>query len=226
MVSGIYYFWDNEKDELAYIGKSIKVEERIKDHLKPSRNKLSIDKALNSNPLRYEYGLLLHCNVDELDENEILSIQMYNPKLNFTTGGDGGLKSEETKKRMSEAQMGHFVSDETKNKISNKRKEYYKTHEVWNKGKKCPQISESNSKEKHWNYGKKTPLDTSIKISKKSNKSGFLRVYKKKRHDCKQGFTWIYSYYDKNGKRKEISSISIEKLEEKVKKRGLVWEEL
>lgn len=225
MTCGIYYFWDDLKDNLVYIGKSINIEERIKDHLKPSRNKLHIDKALKSNMLRYSYGILLHCDIDDLDNNEILAIKMYNPKLNFTTGGDGGLKSKETKKRMSIAQMRHYVSNETKNKISKKRKEYYSTHDVWNKNKKCPQISLSNSGEKHWNYNKKTPLDVSIKISKSTNTTGFLRVYKKKRKDCKQGFIYVYSYYD-NGKRKEISSINIEKLEKKVKNKNLPWEVL
>ena len=225
MTCGIYYFWDDLKDNLVYIGKSINIEERIKDHLKPSRNKLHIDKALNSDTLRYSYGILLHCDINDLDDNEILAIKMYNPKLNFTTGGDGGLKSEETKKRMSIAQMGHYVSDETKQKISKKRKEYYNTHDVWNKNKKCPQISLSNSGEKHWNYNKKVPLETSIKISKHTNTTGFLRVYKKKRKDCKQGFTYVYSYYD-NDKRKEISSIDIEKLEKKVRNKNLPWEVL
>ena len=39
---------------------------------------------------------------------------------------------------------------------------------------------------------------------------------------CKQGFTWRYIYYE-NDKRNEISSISIEKLEKKVKEKGLPW---
>ena len=36
MTCGIYYFWDDLKDNLVYIGKGINIEEIIKDHLKLS----------------------------------------------------------------------------------------------------------------------------------------------------------------------------------------------
>lgn len=36
MTCGIYYFWDDLKDNLVYIGRSINIEEIIKDHLKLS----------------------------------------------------------------------------------------------------------------------------------------------------------------------------------------------
>ena len=36
MTCGIYYFWDDLKDNFVYIGKSINIEEIIKDHLKLS----------------------------------------------------------------------------------------------------------------------------------------------------------------------------------------------
>lgn len=36
MTCGICYFWDDLKDNLVYIGKSINIEEIIKDHLKLS----------------------------------------------------------------------------------------------------------------------------------------------------------------------------------------------
>lgn len=126
MKSGIYYFWDNKKNKIVYIGKSINVKMRIKDHLKPSHNKQQIDRVIKSEPERYEYGVLMYCDVDDLDGNEKLMIKKYSPKFNFTEGGDSGLKSEITKKRMSKAQMGHYVSDETKKILSQKRKNIMK----------------------------------------------------------------------------------------------------
>ena len=36
MTCGIYYFWDDLKDNLVYIGKGINIEEIIKDYLKLS----------------------------------------------------------------------------------------------------------------------------------------------------------------------------------------------
>ena len=67
----------------------------------------------------------------------------------------GKPKSEETKKKMSEAQKGRFVSEETRNKIS----ETLKGHIPWNKWKQNSKetrkkISEAN-KGRHWfNNGK------------------------------------------------------------------------
>ena len=37
-----------------------------------------------------------------------------------------------------------------------------------------------------------------------------------------QGYVWVYQYR-KNGKVKELSSVNLLKLEEKVKKNGLIW---
>lgn len=46
-----------------------------------------------------------------------------------------------------------------------------------------------------------------------------------KRKDTKQGFTFSYSY-TQDGKRKTISNVNIKKLEEEVKKRGLIWKKI
>ena len=39
-------------------------------------------------------------------------------------------------------------------------------------------------------------------------------------------FTWDYQYYDTNGKRRKISCVDINNLEQKVKDRGLKWKKL
>ena len=52
--------------------------------------------------------------------------------------------------------------------------------------------------------------------------SGYYRVYKSKKNECKQGFTWVYEYVD-NGKKKCISRVDIAKLEEIVKSKKLPW---
>lgn len=61
---------------------------------------------------------------------------------------------------------------------------------------------------------------------KAKNTTGFFNVCKKKDKKLRQGFCWNYQYYDKNGKRKNISSVDIEKLEMKVKEKGLQWKKL
>jgi hypothetical protein len=69
----------------------------------------------------------------------------------------------------------------------------------------------------------KLSLEHKINLSKTQNTTGYFRVYKMKKPDCKQGFIWRYRYYDDNGKRKTIDSVDIKKLEKKVKDKGLVW---
>ena len=58
-----------------------------------------------------------------------------------------------------------------------------------------------------------------------NNSTGYFRVSIMKCKNCKQGFIYRYTYYE-NGKRKAICAVSIEKLEEKVKAKGLPWRKL
>ena len=59
----------------------------------------------------------------------------------------------------------------------------------------------------------------------KKNTTEYYHVSKIKRKNTKQGFTFSYSY-TQDGKRKTISNVNIKKLEEEVKKRGLIWEKI
>lgn len=74
-------------------------------------------------------------------------------------------------------------------------------------------ISESNS-------GENNPI-----WKKSQNTSRYYRVSKIKDPQYEKGFRWIYRYYD-NGKRKRISSVSLEKLESKVRAKNLPWKKL
>lgn len=57
------------------------------------------------------------------------------------------------------------------------------------------------------------------------NTTGYYNVVKHKSNTCKQGYYWKYQYYE-DGKQKAISSVSLEKLEQKVKNKGLIWKKL
>ena len=59
-------------------------------------------------------------------------------------------------------------------------------------------------------------------LSKSKNTTGIYRVSKEKCKSYKNGFKWVYGYYEK-GKRKRITSADLKKLEEKVKAKGLDW---
>ena len=151
---------------------------------------------------------------------EILYIRRYNPKFNFTVGGDGtvGYKhTNETKRKISEANKGKKRTLEQRIQMSERAKGekngmYGKTHSDKVKkavSKRCKGVP---LKEEH-----------KINISKTKNTSGYYRVTKEKNKTCKQGFIYKYSYSDKEGNFKRIRSITIEKLEEKVKEKGLKW---
>jgi hypothetical protein len=71
-------------------------------------------------------------------------------------------------------------------------------------------------------YGEHHSLESNVQMSMKRNNTGIFRVKKRFHSDYKQGFAWVYRYYD-NYKAKELSSVSIVTLKEKVLAKGLDW---
>ena len=62
-------------------------------------------------------------------------------------------------------------------------------------------------------------------ISKARNTTGFYRVDKHKHDEVRQGYVWRYRYYE-GGEHKELCSVDIKKLEEKVRSKGLKGERI
>ena len=110
--------------------------------------------------------------------------------------------SEETKQKMSEAHKGenNYIYGKT---LSEEHKQ---------------KISESLT-------GRTFSDDSMMKMSKAQNTSGYYRVIKAKNKQYKQGFIWRYQYFE-DGKYKYITSIDINKLEQKVKAKGLKWRKI
>ena len=63
------------------------------------------------------------------------------------------------------------------------------------------------------------------RISKANNSLGIYRVTKSKSKSCKQGFYYKYDYEDENNKTKQLGSVDLKKLKEKVIAKGLPWVE-
>ena len=90
-------------------------------------------------------------------------------------------------------------------------------------GKKHSQLH-NNEENNHWK-GKHHTFETIQKMSKTKNTLGYLRVSKQSCKGCKQGFIYAYRTVI-NGKTISIKSVTIEKLKEKVIKKGFPWMKL
>ena len=80
-------------------------------------------------------------------------------------------------------------------------------------------------RENNPNKGITRSLENKLNMSIHKNKTGFFRVSKEYSKRYKNGFRYRYIYLE-NGKRKEIKSVNIDTLKEKVLAKGLEWIEL
>jgi group I intron endonuclease len=163
----IIYKAENKINGHVYIGQtSKKLEERIYNHQKDSKTKRYNSKFMNA---YFKYGFdnfewSILCETDsreKLNALEKFYISAYRKMgicYNMTDGGDGasGHKlSEETRRKISEANKGRTISEETKNKISIKNTG--KTHSL-----------ETREKLSKANKGKIMSEESKIKIGKAS----------------------------------------------------------
>ena len=216
MSQGIYCYIDKKNNFIIYIGKDSYIDknQRHISHFSKSHfNHQKINKVLQNNPNRYKYKILEQGNISPhlLNSLEICFIHKYNPKFNFTQGGDGII--------------GFSHSEETLEKMRKNNAKYWKGKTFSKRHKE--KISNSLKGERHYRFGKHCSEEIkkkiSLKLSSKKNTSGFYRVYKVYKNNYKQGFYYCYRYYNQKGERKQISSVDIKKLEYKVKEKGLPW---
>lgn len=218
MTKGIYCYIDKNNNEIVYIGKDSNIHKKHRHHAHISPynyNSQQFNRVLQNNPSRYEYKVLWsisNCTNNHLNQMEIYYIKKYNPKFNFTKGGEGisGFKhSQKSREKMSETHKGLAP---------------------WNKGKTLSKEHRKKISQNHYNmsginnpnYGKTLSKETKMKISKAKNTTGFYKVCKMKDNKCKKGFRWLYKYCYKN-QIKYITSIDLEELEKKVKEKGFEW---
>jgi len=176
---GIIYKATNKINGKIYIGRTIKsLAERIRGHISKSLNNSSgniyFHNAIKKyGPENFEWKVIAKYNsLEELNKAEIKMIEKYNTfekGYNLTVGGEGtvGYKfTEETRKKMSEAQKGEkshmygkHISEEHKRKLSE-----------FNRGKQVSEetrrkLSEAHSGKNHFNYGKQFSEETKKRMS-------------------------------------------------------------
>lgn len=134
--------------------------------------------------------------------------------------------SKETLLKMSKARKGKKHSEETKRKMSIARKgRTLSDYHIMRLRESHIGLKHSEETKKQMSIdrkGKKLTEKQKRNVSKSKNTTGFFRVSKAKRKSCKQGFYYVYSYYE-GGKRKAITATNINKLKEKVVSKGLEW---
>lgn len=232
-ICGIYAI-ENKENNKIYIGQSSDLVRRKQAHYNKLNHNKHENYHLQKSWLKYgannfSFKILKECTIDELDNWEkwfIGCYQSYNPNYgyNHEYGGCKNKKlTKETKLRMSEVKKGEKnpmygkkLSEEHRQKLINS----ITGEKNPNYGK--PLSDEVKRKLSEFNLGKEIPEKTKRQISKTLGSTGIYKVSKCNYKKYKQGYTWVYTYTE-NGKHKRITSVDLQKLEKKVKEKGLEW---
>lgn len=115
MTCGIYYI-KNLIDGKIYIGQSVNIEKRWKEHIQALKSKNHRNNYLQNVYNKYgekelEHKIILVCEKEELNEKESFYILEFNSLVpngyNLTNGGDSQFEiSSETRKKLKESKLG------------------------------------------------------------------------------------------------------------------------
>ena len=217
--NGIYGYYDTEKNQIVYIGQSKDIFLRHSHHINPLYYKNQvINRVLQNNPHRYKLVIIKARSGFSKEDRDILEkhyIEFYNTfrddnKFNYTPGGDYAPSTvPDIAKKISKSMSGQNNP---------------------NYGKKKPELSKRNSQNigpKNPMYGKHHTEESKRKMSlSQGNTTGYRRVSLRPCSSCKSGKRYLYRYYNDDGKRLSIVSVSLEKLKKKVLEKGLSWEKI
>lgn len=232
MTCGIYLI-TNKKTGQKYIGQSINIENRWRQHCNGRNEKNSYidDSIAKYGKTNFELTILEEVPQEKLSEREQYWIAKYDTfenrkHYNLTPGGEslfgednpfyGKTHSMESRKKMSKFHKGKKLSEEHKQKIS----KVTKGENNPRYGK--PVSEETREKISKANFGHRFTLEDKLNMSYSKNNTGFFRVHKRNDNHCKKGFMYIYTYVE-DGKQNAIVSTKIDELEKKVKSKGFPW---
>ena len=116
-------------NEVRYVGKTINIRRRYKQHLydKRQKHKYAWIQSLKNEGLKPVLTIIEECETN-WQEREIYWIKQFDNLINYLEGGGSDyvrVTSEETKEKIRQANLGKVLSEDHKNKIkdsSNKKK--------------------------------------------------------------------------------------------------------
>lgn len=203
--TGIYGYLNLETNEIDYVGRTLwSFRKRDQKH-RQKHNNVPFDYKLRAHPDKYIMIPLTYCDdVDSLDLLETFYIYYFNTidKDNYTWGGYA------LREKGSLSFRDNLDNKEIKRLYI---EEGLSTYQIGKKfGVSDRTISNRLKKQK-------------IKLrGGPKNTSNYYRVHETKCKYVKQGFIWVYAYYE-NNKKKQISSVNFETLKKKVQVKGLPW---
>lgn len=134
---GIYLI-TNKVNGKKYVGQSIDIEKRWKDHIRDSKkSEYTIHKAIRKYGVEnFEFSVLEECSVDKLDEREIYwisELDTFNNGYNMTLGGEGHIlyldpKERDQKKKEVARRSGKKYRDSHKEERRELQRRYRKNH--------------------------------------------------------------------------------------------------
>ena len=126
MTCGIYAITHRDTGKM-YIGQSIHIEQRFKEHVRYGNDRCYIDRAIKKHGKdAFNFDIVLECDESELCSEEHKFIKLfdtYKNGYNLTWGGEIAIsKSPEVRKKIGDALRGRKMSEESKRKMSKSRK--------------------------------------------------------------------------------------------------------
>jgi group I intron endonuclease len=126
MQPGVYIIQSKIKPDKSYIGSSLNISKRWKEHINDLKNNKHRNGRLQNHCNKYgiadlSFNIIYPCAIDELIKQEQYFMDMQNPYFNICKTASscmlGRKHSDETRGKMSIAQLGHPVSNVTKEKL-------------------------------------------------------------------------------------------------------------
>ena len=205
---GYIYSILNKVNGKIYVGQTIqRFNKRKSKHINQLRNQKHYSNHLQNAWNKYgedafDFNVIEICSNESLNSNEEWWIDYFDSEnplrgYNLQSGGKSNFTvSDETRRKQSEALKGYVHSPESRKNMSEGRRgiKFSKSHR------------ENLSKSKSLN----------------KNTTGYYRVFKDCDSRYSQGFRYVYKWSE-YGKKKKFTSVSLDRLKEKVISNGLVW---